>query len=464
MKLLSSLCLLICLISIRVHGQDCNCKSEFINVKNKIETSYAGFQDKVTAQTKDRYNQYTLRALAEAEKINYSPYCIDLINNWLSFFRDGHIQIGRNRISKAVENIDFERRSQSMASLKLSDAAIAELQQSKGISGIYWDQDSTMQIALIKSKNNFRDYAGVLISAKNKNYSAGQVVLELKQEQSNLKGISYDRFLIPTPVVYSVQYNAIGSWQRAGTAKRLAELPNKKILDGKRLSKNTLYLKIASFNQTQAQGIDSLVKANQAELSSVPNLILDLRNNGGGADFAFRPITPYIYSGPVKLIGADVLATADNIKGWQGVASTEGLGAEQQEAIKTIVEKMEQHIGTLVSFAPDQDLVLPQVLANPKKIVILIDRHCGSTAEEFLLQARQSSKVTFMGGPTSGVLDYANIRGTALNCLPYMIYWATSRSRRIDVGLGIDNRGIQPDIKLNENQDWITSARKYLER
>jgi hypothetical protein len=464
MKLLLAICLLTCSISIRVNGQDCNCKSELINVKNKIETSYAGFRDKVTARTKNSYDQYTLKALARAEKISYSPYCIDLINNWLSFFRDGHIQIGRNRISKSVETLDFERRKQSMASLKLSDATIAELQQARTISGIYWDPDSTLQIALVKNKNDFRDYAGILISSKNKNYAVGQIILELKQDKSNLKGISYDRFLIPTPVVYSVQRNTIGSWQRAGTKKRLAEPPNKKILDSKLLSNNTLYLKIASFNQIHARGIDSLVKANQADLATVPNLILDLRNNGGGADFAYRPITPYLYSGPTRLIGADVLATVDNIKGWQGVASTDGLGAEQQNAIKTIVEKMERNVGSLVSVAADQDLTLPQVLPNPKKIVILIDRHCGSTAEEFLLQARQSSKVTFMGEPTAGVLDYANIRGTALNCLPYMIYWATSRSRRIDMGLGIDNLGIQPDIKLNENQDWILSARKYLEQ
>jgi len=35
---------------------------------------------------------------------------------------------------------------------------------------------------------------------------------------------------------------------------------------------------------------------------------------------------------------------------------------------------------------------------------------CGSTAEQFLLEPRQSRRVTLLGTHSLGVLDYANVR------------------------------------------------------
>ncbi len=463
MKLFFITSLLVLSISVQSYAQDCNCNEEFIQIKNKIEKSYAGFRDKVTRKTKVEYDQHSKLTLDQSKLITKPAYCLDLINNWLTFFKDGHIQIGRNRIAKEKENIGLQRRIKDIDFFKLSDSDILTLQRSKGLTGIYWNEDSTFRIAVVKNKNSFRDYAGVIISSKLKEWTPGMVILEFKQNSDTIKGIEYDKYFIPISVSLQIKRNTLSKWQRENTKKGIPEVISKNVIDGKLLSENTLYMKIGSFNQNFAKDIDSLFKANKANLNKMPNLVLDLRNNGGGADFSYKPIVPYLYTNTIKLIGPDVLSTDDNIAGWEAVATTDGLSAGQKTSIHELTKKMEQNKGKMVSINEDRNLSIDSISLFPKKVIILINKHCGSSAEEFLLLAKQSTKVTLMGEHTAGILDYANIRGSEFSCMPYMIYWATSRSRRIDVGLGIDNIGIKPDVNLTEKEDWVKQAKHYVE-
>jgi C-terminal processing protease CtpA/Prc len=125
---------------------------------------------------------------------------------------------------------------------------------------------------------------------------------------------------------------------------------------------------------------------------------------------------------------------------------------------------MEQQKGKLVSLSGDHDMTMDSVLPYPQKVIILINKSCGSTTEEFLLMAKQSRKVVLLGESTARVLDYANVRGTDFSTMPYMLYWATSRSRRIDQGLAIDNVGIMPDKLLKDEQNWVEEAKRYAEQ
>ena len=100
----------------------------------------------------------------------------------------------------------------------------------------------------------------------------------------------------------------------------------------------------------------------------------------------------------------------------------------------------------------------------PKKIVILINRWCGSSTEELLLAARQSAKVILVGENTVGNLDYSNIVRVPFSCYPYTLVYATTRSRRLNIHQGIDNVGIAPKYRLPEGADWIKEALKIVEQ
>ncbi|WP_162800062.1 S41 family peptidase [Pedobacter jeongneungensis] len=464
MKFILTSVLLLFLISSSSFGQTCNCSQEFNDVKNKIEKNYAGFKDKVNAKTEATYHKRTQVALEQSQSITSPAQCVYLINEWLAFFKDGHIQIGRNRISKEIEEAKLKERIQAIEHLNLSNEELTNLKNTKGITGIYWNEDSTSRIAVIKNKTRFRDYAGVVVSSKPGKWLPGQVVLELKRDKDMLKGIMYDRYYIPTNVSLQIRRDALGSFKMEGSKQSSTELISDAAVASKILSTKTLYIKISTFNQSNAKNIDSLFKANRSNLSKMPYLILDLRNNGGGADFSYRPITPYLYTNTFREIGADVLSTSDNIAGWAAIATTNGLPPDQKVFISDVIEKMEQSKGKLVSFSDDHNVTLDSVKPYPQKVIILINKNCGSTTEEFLLLAKQSSKVTLMGEHTAGVLDYSNVRGADFSCMPYMLYWATSRSRRIDEGIAIDNIGIMPDKVLKPEQNWIDEAKHYAEK
>jgi hypothetical protein len=465
MKIYLSCLSLFLITTYSAFSQTCNCRTELIYIKTKIEKNYAGFHDKVNSHTKASYDEQTALALQRSKAITKPAYCVALMNDWLKFFKDGHIQIGRDRISTDIEKTYLENRRKSLGKLNISAAALISLARSNGIPGIYQNEDTTLKIAVVKSKNSFREYAGVVVASKSNNWASGQVVLELKlnSRQHTLDGIWYDKYTIPTSVSFKPTKNNLGNWQRVGTERSAAEIISSVNISSQLLSPETLYLKIGTFNQANAKNIDSLFRVNQVYLEKTPNLILDLRNNGGGADFAYRVILPYLYTNTIHTTGADVLATGDNIAGWAAVATTAGIPPDQKAFIHDLIAKMEKEKGKLVSLAEDQNITLDSVKHYPKNIAILINRESASSAEEFLLQATQSRKVVLMGEHTAGVLDYANVRGANFSCMPYMLFWATSKSRRISAGTGIDNVGSQPNIFLKPEQNWIKAAQAYLE-
>ncbi len=445
-------------------SQSCNCAQEFQYVKQKIEKNYAGFKDKVSPKTVAAYQRYSMQVLEKSKKITYSPYCIYLINEWIGFFRDGHIEVGRNRMSKDKYAADQERLIQNAEKLKINKVQLAALKTVKGIEGFYWSKDSVYRIVVVKNKNRFRDYAGVILESKNKAWEAGSVNLELKLDKDSLKGLEYDKYHTPVSVAFKIAKNRLGDWQREGAQKSETEKILTSDVSCRVLSDQTFYIQIGTFNQRNAKRIDSLIGVNKAILSRVPNLIIDLRNNGGGADFSYKPLMPYLYTNPIKSIGPNILSSEDNISGWQALLNMADIPESQKVFIREKIAAMEKHKGDFVNLGEDSDLILDSVMAFPEKIVVLVNKGCGSTTEEFLLAAKQSKKVTFMGESSAGVLDYANVRDISFSCMPYALHYATSRSRRVDVGQGIDNVGIQPDYRLTPTQNWVIAAQRFLEK
>lgn len=466
MKLSAILVLFLLGLNIQSSAQNCNCPDELLYVKSKIETNYAGFKDKVTPSSRAAYEKHNKAFLAQSKEITKPEYCLYLINNWLKFFKDRHIQINRNRLSSEIEKIQLQKRLNGIENILLSDKQLTILKADHTVQGIYWSPDSVYQIAVISNKNSFRDFAGVILQSKSPAWKKNQVILELKlnKKRDTLTGLAYNNFHIPEAVVFPLTRNSIDNWQKEGTQRKKTEKIMQEEVAGKVLSAKTFYIKISSFNERNAALIDSLFKSNAAVLQTMPNLILDIRNNGGGADFTYQPIIPYLYTDTIRNIGADVLATEDNINGWAALLKLNSIPQTEKTAIANTVEQMKLHKDHLISLSKTSTTAFSDVMLFPKKIVILINGKCGSTTEEFLLAAVQSSKVTVMGEHTAGVLDYSNIRGADFKSLPYMLYWATSRSRRLDLGKGIDNIGIKPNIHLNPDQNWVNAAQEYLEK
>jgi len=456
--------LILFLFNQNVFSQNCNCSQELQHVKEKIEQNYAGYRDKVNSKTKAGYQKYTQQVMERSKTISSTPHCIYLMNEWLAFFKDGHVEIGRNRLSKEKYAADQEKLAQSIEKLDVSEIKLKHLKNAKGIEGIYWNKDSTYKIAVVKNKNNFRDYAGVILESKNKSWKPGALNLELKLRGDTLKGIEFDKYYTPESVAMKVSRNTLGDWQRAGTKRKETEKIQTRDVSCKMLSKQTFYIQIGTFNQRNAKSIDSLIRSNREILEKTPYLVLDLRNNGGGADFSYGPLVQYLYTNPIKNMGPDILSSDDNIAGWEALLSMNDIPEKQKVFIREKIALMKAHKNEFVKMGEDEEIVMDSVKTFPEKIVVLINKGCGSTTEQFLLAAKQSKKVTLMGESSAGVLDYANVRDISFSCMPYALHYATSRSRRVDVGQGIDNVGIKPDFVLAPEQNWLTAAQQFLEK
>ena len=262
-----------------------------------------------------------------------------------------------------------------------------------------------------------------------------------------------------TTISQNVKFGAAGE---GGAAPRQAG-GHRPDLVARQLSPQTFYIGIGSFDGSNAAAIDSLFRADSVLLRSISNLILDLRGNGGGSDFAYEPLTPLLYTDPIHGIGVDVLATADNVRSWSALLDDKYITGWTRYSIQNTITAMKGHLGQLIALSNDRVATLREVRPFPQRVAVLIDGDCASTTEQFLLEAVQSSKVTLMGRHTAGVLDYSNVREHSFDCLPFTLHYATTRSRRIDQGKGIDTVGIQPAIVFGDEVDWVEAAMKYLE-
>ncbi|MEI7424333.1 MAG: S41 family peptidase [Prolixibacteraceae bacterium] len=337
----------------------CNCIENFDFIKNRIETSYSGFQDKVNQSTKGEYNRLRDQSVKAAKESDSSIKCFKAIQDYLSFFHDKHIHfymIGNNSNS--------------------------------------------------------------------------------------------DRPIVPY---------------------KLEKITNAEWFSLKNIDDSTLLLSLPSFKGEYKLLIDNLISNNMHKIVSTPYLVIDLRGNGGGMDPAFYNILPFLYTNPYKLYGNDILASIENIRvfevGEQRISSTKTNGKPSQDAewVSTLISKMKKNIGKFILRSNDTEVKRDKVLRNPRKVAILINRNCASSAEEFLLNARESQKVLLFGEPTSGTLDYSNVMIVPCPSMVFKFGYATTRSRRLP-RFSVDRDKIQPNVYLNYNTDWITEAVRQLKR
>jgi hypothetical protein len=441
----------------------CNCKEEFSKIKNHLESNYPGFKDKVTTSNIQKYKEYTAEKEQVAAQAKNKSQCYFIINQWMSYFNDKHLQTAINM--EAIEKIDPLKLQTDfpIEKIALSDIVLKKLEKTKGIEGIYAKKGEDFSIAVIKNKNLFRDYVAVVINSKDSTYENGSVLAELKEKSANKYFLLYNSaHMLAFTTLKPKNGELMSGFVKHG--KDLVDNENYNF-EAKFLNENTLYFNIPSFSWEAKPMVDSLFTAQKENLTKTSNLIIDLRNNGGGSDDVYSFITPYLYTQPIKGIGVDMWTTPDNIKGWELIlAQYPDLPAESRQEVQNLIDKMKLQINQNVNIVEDVIDSSYTRLLFPKNVVILINERCASTTEQFLLEARQSKKVTLMGQNTSGTLDYSNLRESDFCEMPYKLYAPTTRSRRIDIGEGIDGIGIKPNIYLTKKQDWIQEALKFLKK
>ena len=185
------------------------------------------------------------------------------------------------------------------------------------------------------------------------------------------------------------------------------------------------------------------------------HLIVDVRNNSGGADTAFFPLFESCY--PAGRNVHDFLPKRRPMAVNYSERNCEtrlkmideflskGVSEEVRPLVEQIKNQLIQNKGRGF-LADDQAEVKGLEMFGktfPRKVWIITDQDCLSSGEAFVRDMSPSPKVTVVGRPTRGILDYSNCAVASWD--QFWMLYPTSRSGELDIGAAMAHKGIPVD-------------------
>ena len=240
----------------------------------------------------------------------------------------------------------------------------------------------------------------------------------------------------------------------------------------KPMNDSTYFLRIPSFRDSTS---NQMSKDNWDAITSRPYLIVDLRCNGGGNDQNFDALADLTYSGPYLTHGVEQYATPDFLALFKDIIAHDPQ-SEWRDYLQELTDSMENHLGDYVLRPGMQRIRLVRrdtVYQNPRRIGLLIHGRNASSAEQYILEAKESEKVVLFGNErTSGTLDLSNVFDITSPSGWFKLYIPTTRSCRWP-DIVIDGKGIAPQIPIPyeisrtealQERDGIGEEIHYIER
>lgn len=451
-------------------AQNCNCESNYQWVKKTFEENDAGFQYAIDKKGTAAYQAHNNEFLNKIRNTKSDTECNQTIYDWLKFFRSGHFSISKIEKNKEEKTLPKEEIKSELVKVNLEKFK-KEIQSKKesDLEGIWETAPYTIGI------KKFGDvYKGFIIQSGAENWKPDEVKLTINADKT--KGIFYVRDKTKQEInnirFVGKNHLEIGDFSLKRVSPKFereegietyyeAIYAQKPFL--KEINKTTLLLRIQSFNGALKKQIDSVITANKAKIESTENLIIDIRNNGGGSDGSFAEIIPYLYTNPIRSIRTQFYSTKLNNQRMLHLYENYekyGISQEDSEFLKKSYDVLNAKLGQFVSLQDDGIVTVKKsdkIYPYPKNVGIIINKGNGSTAEEFLLAAKQSRKVKLFGTTTAGVLDISNMYFVNSPCNEIKLGYSLSKSFRIP-DMAIDEKGIQPDYFIDKtipDYQWI---------
>ena len=452
-----------------------DCNAEYAWLKSTFENNDAGFSHAVLIKGQQAYQDHNTVTLKKIENLSQPQACHKVLRDWLAFFRKGHIglSLNANQASSPSTTPAISAEPFDLASFKKRTAS-ADPEDLLGI----W-QFSGYTVALDKSEGG---YTGFILESSNPSWKPNHIKLHLKQKDRKLTAIYYmgDRSANAIDDVKRLGNNAIILDGGFVTMRRLdPKTPDTPEIDRyvrlsaagtpsfEKLSEHTVLIRIPTFNHSQKNDIENLIKAHYQTITDTHNLIIDLRGNGGGSDISYKPLIPILYTNPIRTVGMEMLSTPLNNQRMSDFVTDPDFPAELKTWAKESLVVLKENEGKFINLDKDKVEIetLDNILPKPVNVAILIDGGNGSTSEQFLLAAKQSNKVKLFGTTTAGVLDISNMYRVNSPSGQLTLHYSLSRSYRIP-DMAIDGKGIQPDYFIDSSipqYQWIDFTQKLLE-
>ena len=231
-----------------------------------------------------------------------------------------------------------------------------------------------------------------------------------------------------------------------------------------RLSPRTIMIRVPDFRPEHAGRFAALLAQHHDEIRATPHLLVDLRGNAGGGDSVYAPLMAYLYTRPITSVGAEVRNTGRNLAEWRHILADGKLDADTSAFLESFLKRA---AATKAKWVPMDErgfsiTTFPQVYPLPHRVGILTEG-AGSSGDQFVIDARSSSKVTLLGAPTAGIIDYSNVVTATAPSGDFELAWPISRSMRLPQE-PLDGTGVPVDVPYPANvTDQVKWAQTWLE-
>ncbi|MEM8585962.1 MAG: S41 family peptidase [Bacteroidota bacterium] len=464
-----------------VVSQGCDCASNFEWAKQTFEENDAGFSYVIDQKGEEAYAQHTQIFIERVKDIEDTTECAETISEWLSFFRSGHLSIravNAENGSAGDQTSDEEIRA-SFSEWERLEVNVPEFEQylkekeAHDFEGVWVSEPYKIGIKKVGEA-----YLGFIIEADGVYWTEGQIKLSIQEDLSTtyyMRDHSAEDF--ETAELLGNNYLVMGFITLERMSPTLAPEPEVarhfKSMSAQepyfeQINDETTLLRIPSFSYSEKRMIDSVILANRDAILQTPNLIVDLRNNGGGSDGSFEELLPILYTNPIRTVGVEMLSTPLNNQRMLDFVNDDDYGFDEEEKkwAQDAYDKLSERIGEFVMLNefPVSVTRFDTIYEYPENIGVIIHEYNGSTTEQFLLAAKQSKKVKLFGTTTAGVLDISNMYSVMSPCEDLELAYSLSKSMRIPQ-MTIDDKGIQPDYYIDDgipNHEWVKYVSEIL--
>ncbi|WP_459210843.1 S41 family peptidase [Aquimarina rhabdastrellae] len=444
----------------------CKCTEDFNYVVTFIENNFPGFEKNIVNERE--YEHFKKQLKNQTEDIEEKNECLKKLIHYVEYFKDNHTKM-RTLKSSSIDESSTASVQQFLNSkiykqsevILLSKKDILDEFSVNDIRGNYSSLDSTYVVTVLESKNELRDYIGVILNSKSKLWKKGQVKFEIKKKEQHVyEGIFYDKqhqVSYKTAVPFNDGF--LGNyWVKTKKRNKINYSLNTDKEFKYSIKDSTVVLRIPSFMGQYTNRIDSLYKAAQYDMEQYPYLIIDIRDNGGGNSTNFNQLIPYLYTKPIiNKEEVELYATKDIIKLYEDdfskiMKDSTQVNKETIQLFREIITKLKTAKPNSFLLERETDTLVMTPKKYPRKIGLLYNRGCASACEDLLFTAMQSDKTILLGDNSGGFVGYGNVFTVYTPNYKFGLSCTTTRYRTQWIYEVI---GITPEKKLDFNKSWI---------
>src|SRR5699024_2036151 len=389
--------------------------------QNIIKTDYAGYIDKENVNFPEKYQIYNEMSDREF---------IDTIRSYILDFNDGHMWFYGKELT--LPNIGFKVRRFKDSLFIIEAKQEKKLRVGDEITNIDGYDIKTLSMKYkkqLESNVYERQLWGLLL--------ARFTYVQVKREDSyfDLKLSSYP----------AADYESNHSV--------------------KQLDSQTVMLKITDF--AEEKPMVDLLKKGKRLIENAENLIIDVRINNGGNDEFYFPLLKYIFDEQLEfkdLFSEDEAMytnyTKRNCDLWIETLEEyleQELEEETINSLRNEIEEDQKYYDTGFREVPEETSYKIEGQVKPENVYIMTDYYCGSSGETFVSNAKKSKKVTIVGRPTMGIMDYFNV--VSVDYGNFEFDYSISKMHENSFTYG---RGVQPDYYIPWTTEHLGEDRDLL--